>query len=170
MHVVEMVDVANRNGRLSKKPNIVRDYNQGMSGIDRSDQMLSYYTSLRKTIRWPKKVSLHIIEIYIYIQNAHKIFQKVTSSKMKLIRFREEFVIALVGEENEDLYPARKKTRLEFHYLESLPPTEKKQRPTKPCRICTQAGKRRESRYFCPVCEEKPALCVEDCFKKFHQQ
>lgn len=166
MHVVEMVEVSNRNGKLSMKPNIIRDYNKGMSGIDRSDQMLSYYTSLRKTIRWPKKVSLHIIEIYIH--NAHKIFQKVTSSKIKLIKFREEFVVALIGEE---IQPVSKKMRLqELHYLESLPPTEKKQRPTKPCRICTQAKKRRETRYFCPTCEEKPALCVEDCFKKFHKQ
>lgn len=166
MHVVEMVEVANRNGKISMKPNIIRDYNNGMSGIDRSDQMLSYYSSLRKTIRWPKKVSLHIIEIYIH--NAHKIFQKVTSSKIKLINFREEFVVALIGGEIESV---SKRIRLqELHYLESLPPTEKKQRPTKQCRICTRAKKRRETRYFCPVCEEKPALCVEDCFKKFHKQ
>lgn len=165
MHAVEMVEVPNRNGKISMKPNIIRDYNNGMSGIDRSDQMLSYYSSLRKTIRWPKKVSLHIIEIYIH--NAHKIFQKVTSSKIKLIKFREEFVVALIGEE---IQPVSKKIRLqELHYLESLPPTEKKQRPTKPCRICTQAKKRRETRYFCPACKEKPALCVEDCFKKFHK-
>ncbi|KAG5877666.1 hypothetical protein JTB14_015626 [Gonioctena quinquepunctata] len=166
MHVVEMVEVSNRNRKLSMKPNIIRDYNKGMSGIDRSDQMLSYYTSLRKTIRWPKKVSLHIIEIYLH--NAHKIFQKVTFSKIKLIKFREEFVVALIGEE---IQPVSKKIRLqELHYLESLPPTEKKQRPTKPCRICTQAKKRRETRYFCPTCEEKPALHVKDCFKKFHKQ
>ncbi|XP_071053641.1 piggyBac transposable element-derived protein 4-like [Onthophagus taurus] len=78
MHVVEMVEVSNRNGKLSTKPNMIRDYNKGMSGIDRSDQMLAYYTCLRKTIRWPKKVALHIIEIYIH--NAHKIFQKITAS------------------------------------------------------------------------------------------
>lgn len=166
MHAVEMVEVSNRNGKISMKPNIIRDYNNGMSGIDRSDQMLSYYSSLRKTIRWPKKISLHIIEIYIH--NAHRIFQKITSSKIKLIKFREEFVVALIGEE---IQPVSKKIRLpELHYLESLPPTEKKQRPTKPCRICTQAKKRRETRYFCPACKEKPALCVEDCFKKFHVQ
>ncbi|KAK9703402.1 Transposase IS4 [Popillia japonica] len=129
MHSVEMVEVSNRNGKVSMKPNIIRDYNKGMSGVDRSDQMLSYYTSLmlsyytslRKTIRWPKK-----------------------SSKMKLIKFREEFVVALIGEEIQSV---SKKNRLQdLHYLESLPPTGKKQRPTKPCRICTQGKKRRETR------------------------
>lgn len=103
MHAIEMVEVPNRNGRISMKPNIIRDYNNGMSGIDRADQMISYYSSLRKTIRWHKKVSLHIIEIYI--QNAHRIYQKVTSSKIKLIKFREEFVLALIG----DFQPVLKK-------------------------------------------------------------
>ena len=41
-HVPEMGDVTNRNGKTKKKPNLVRDYNNGMPGIDRSDQMLSY--------------------------------------------------------------------------------------------------------------------------------
>ena len=54
-----------------------------------------------------------------------------------------------------------------FHYLEQLPSTEKKKWPTKPCRVCSKE-KRRETPYFCPVCDVKPALCVNDCFKKYH--
>ena len=54
MHQVEVREVRNRYGKLSVKPNIVIDYNNGMSGVDRSGQMLSNY-ALRKTIRWPKK-------------------------------------------------------------------------------------------------------------------
>lgn len=112
MHAVEMVEVCNRNGKISMKPNIIRDYNNGMSGIDRSDQMLSYYSSLRKSIRWSKKVSLHVIEIYIH--NAHKMFQKVTSSNVKLIKFREEFVIALIGEE---IQPVSKKLNCKSYII-----------------------------------------------------
>ena len=48
----EMVKVSNRRGNEKMKPNIVRDYNNSMSGIDRSDQMLSYHSGLRKTLRW----------------------------------------------------------------------------------------------------------------------
>lgn len=32
-----MVSVTNRRGGKKMKPNIVKDYNEGMSGIDRSD-------------------------------------------------------------------------------------------------------------------------------------
>ena len=34
-HTPEMVAVSNQRGVVRQKPNIVRDYNQGMSGIDR---------------------------------------------------------------------------------------------------------------------------------------
>ena len=37
-------------GQLTTKPNTVRDYSNGMSGVDRSDQMLSYYQGLRNCI------------------------------------------------------------------------------------------------------------------------
>lgn len=65
MHEVELVDVPNRNGKVSNKPNIVRDYNLGMGGIDRADQMMSYYSSERKTVRWYKKLGIHFIALCI---------------------------------------------------------------------------------------------------------
>ena len=40
-HQAEMVSVSNRSGKEKMKPNIVKDYNEAMSEIDRSDQMLS---------------------------------------------------------------------------------------------------------------------------------
>ena len=72
MHQPEMVDVANRVGKIVKKPNIVKDYNNGMSGIDRADHMLSYYCSLRKTVCWYKKIGVHLFEIMIH--NAHQMY------------------------------------------------------------------------------------------------
>lgn len=42
-HKTKLVSVTNRRGKEKIKPNIVADYNLEMSGIDRSDQTLSYY-------------------------------------------------------------------------------------------------------------------------------
>ena len=56
----------NRWGKEKMKPNIVGDYNLEMSGIDRSDQMLSYYQGLRKTVRWYKKIGFQFLGIYIH--------------------------------------------------------------------------------------------------------
>ncbi|CAH2085719.1 unnamed protein product [Euphydryas editha] len=57
-----------------------------------------------------------------------------------------------------------------FHYLERILPTQKKQKPTKRCRVCTKEKKRKETSYYCPVCPENPALCVENCFKLYHEE
>ncbi|XP_030747681.1 piggyBac transposable element-derived protein 4-like [Sitophilus oryzae] len=163
LHKVQMVQVRNKNGKVSMKPNIIKDYNAGMSGIDQSDQMLSYYSALRKTIRWPKKIALHILELYIH--NTYLLFRKSTGSKIKSLKFREMFVSTLLG----DKMPTYNRVqRGDFHYLEAIPPTEKKQRPTRACRVCTSKKVRRETRYFCPACDENPALCVENCFKDYH--
>lgn len=51
-----MVNITNRRGQLRRKPVEVVSYNEFMSGIDRADQMVSYYSSPRKCLRWYKKV------------------------------------------------------------------------------------------------------------------
>ena len=55
LHSLQMIEVTNRRGEKKMKPNIIKDYNQYMSGVDRAEQMASYHDCLRKTIRWYKK-------------------------------------------------------------------------------------------------------------------
>ena len=68
-HNPEMVKVSNRHGKEKMRPNILRDCNNSMSGIDWSDQMLSYHSGLRKTLRWYKKVGVPIREIFYLSRN-----------------------------------------------------------------------------------------------------
>lgn len=51
----DMVPTTNRKGREIIKPLPIKNYNKYMSGIDRQDQMMSYYPITRKSIRWYKK-------------------------------------------------------------------------------------------------------------------
>lgn len=170
MHKPILVPVSNKNGRVSMKPNVVRDYNNGMSGIDLSDQMLSYYSALRKTLFWYKKLAIHIFEIFIH--NACMIYNQQANlppeNKIDALSFKDEVVKYLLGEKFTKHRLQEQKKQVQLHYLERLPPTQKKQKPTKPCRVCTKEKKRKETVYYCPVCPEKPALCVENCFKIFH--
>ena len=46
---------------VNKKPYTVVRYNKFMKGIDRSDQYLSYYSILRKTVMWFEKVVLYLL-------------------------------------------------------------------------------------------------------------
>ena len=163
-----MVEVKNRKGKVMIKPNIVRDYNAGMTGVDRSDEMLSYYSALCKTIRSPKKLALHIFEMMIH--NAYLLYCKESGSKMKSLSFREQLVLYLLKDKLPS-EPTAKRRRSEFtaqHCLEYLPATEKKQQPTKPCRVCTKNKTRKETRYFCAACEDHQPLCVVECFKAYH--
>jgi len=57
----DMVPPSNRKGRETLKPLSIKHYNKFMSGIDRQDQMLSYYPFTR----WYKKLGIHIIQMLL---------------------------------------------------------------------------------------------------------
>src|SRR6218665_2017970 len=56
------------------------------------------------------------------------------------------------------------------HYLCVIPANASKARPCKKCVVCRKNGKRRETRYVCETCPSQPALCVTECFKRFHTE
>jgi hypothetical protein len=49
----ERFDVQRRHEQV-KKPVCISDYNMFMNVVDRADQYLSYYSLLRKTVKWTK--------------------------------------------------------------------------------------------------------------------
>lgn len=49
----EMIEIYTKK-EVKKKPISVKNYNENMSGIDRQDQMSSYYPFERKTLRWER--------------------------------------------------------------------------------------------------------------------
>ena len=55
------------------------------------------------------------------------------------------------------------------HYPNRLPTTERKQNPTKPCRVYTRRGINLESRFYCPNCPSHPGICLENCFARYHE-
>ena len=98
VHTPELTETTNRHGKELVKPNVVIDYNENMSGIDRSDQMLSYHSSLRKTVRWYKKVGVHILEMLLV--NAHYVYSKYSgeANPVNVTRFKEAIITELFGE------------------------------------------------------------------------
>ena len=145
-HSPTLIKVTNRLGKEKEKPNIVRDYNDSMSGIDRSDQMLSYHSGLRKTLRWYKKAGAHILEIFI--TNAFHLYRKFSSNNeiSHLGEFREIIIKNLIGErkKKQALIPVAN-----FHYLITISDGEKKKKPTRRCEQCWKQEIRKESRYAC---------------------
>ena len=86
----------NKHGQVHENPNILHDYNDGMAGINRSDQMLSYYPGLQKSVRWYKKIGFHYAEIFVF--NAYWLNTKIGKSKLSLLHFRLAMVKYLLGD------------------------------------------------------------------------
>ena len=70
-HLLNMSNTAKktRNHKDIIKLDVILFYNTGKAGIDLSDQLVSYCTPMRKSIRWYYKVATEII-LNIFVVNA----------------------------------------------------------------------------------------------------
>ena len=75
----QMVRVRGRRGRgapvqQKMKPTAVIAYNANMGGVDKQDQMLQPYSAARKSLKWYRKLGIHVIQVALL--NAHILYQK----------------------------------------------------------------------------------------------
>ncbi len=75
-------------------PAPVTAYNQHMGGVDLSDQLLQYYTTQHKTMKWYRKLFLHFLDIAA--TNAF-IVHKELYGNMSHKEFMEQLVMELCG-------------------------------------------------------------------------
>lgn len=162
-----------------------------MSGVDRCDQMTSYYSSPRKTIKWNKKVIFHLLDIAVW--NSFYLY-KMRCKNIRFLEFRDQLIRQLL--ELKDNLTAhnlmserpihynrlgKKKTNqvdaatssnevpVLGHYPEKIPVQvgSKRKNHFLRCRVCAKNGKRKETSYRCKGCENRPPLCPE-CFEEWH--
>ena len=100
-----------RNGDVVVKPKSVVDYNKTKKGLDISDQMSSYYTVLRKTKKWYRKIAIELLA-GTSVVNAWVIYNKYFSQKpVSLLGFQESLILSLLtGSPAENLRPGKKKS------------------------------------------------------------
>lgn len=160
LHKLDVEEAVNKRGKKKMKPTVVIDYNKNMSGVDRSDQMLSYYTTPRKTVRWYLKVFFHFVDICLW--NATHLYNQLNRKKLSFIQFRELIVIEFLqqAQENVKITPGKQ------HY-------PKKQDKRKRCRVCSATKKRTQTFFVCEICKDKDGhmigLCVDNCFQEYHE-
>jgi len=61
-----------------KKPYALVQYNKFMKGVDRADQYLSYYSVLRKTVKWLITVVLYLLNCVLF--NAFFVYRTLNSN------------------------------------------------------------------------------------------
>lgn len=178
-HTLEMVEISHARAPEKKmKPRMVIDYNAVKQGIDLSTQMASYFSPLRRSIKWYHRVMFETI-LSTSVVNALVLYKEVTKEAcMEMATFREQIVKSLVPMpltntnsqssnsdkhvlvENKNRDASNRKLRKRCNSCYEM--ISKEKGPG----IARKQAKRVAT--YCDTCDEKPAMCLE-CFIK-HQQ
>ncbi|KAL7635477.1 UNVERIFIED_CONTAM: hypothetical protein RMT77_014546 [Armadillidium vulgare] len=160
------------------KPEAVIAYNKGKTGIDLSDQMASYATTLRKGVKWFTKLGLELL-LGLSMVNAHYIYQYVTKKKLGIRQFRIKVTESLLKCEQTQRYKSPKQKQT--HMLKTQKNAANKI-INRICKHCydryAKCGGRNEakkkaskSNYYCTGCivDGKNVYMCRPCFEKHHQ-
>ena len=161
------VPVSKRTLERKLKPNMILDYNKFMGGVDRHDQMRSYYTVGRKSTKWWKACFYGLLNVIIV--NCHICYKNSDNPKMDLFDFKDSLVSALC-----DNYSSIKKSITNIHYIPSSVHILIKCNLLR-CQYCkknnilNKNGNPIRTTFKCQSCNV--ALCGTndtECFVKFH--
>lgn len=148
----------NRNNEEILKPNAIIDYNCGKDGVDISDQMASYFSPLRKTIRWYHKAVFELL-LNTSVVNAWIIWKNLSKKTMQITEFREQLILGLVG------VPSRiqNTTDIEKHKLvEEQNKTSQNRKKRNRCSGCYQKIKEKQGR---DIAQKTTKLVYTKCDK-----
>lgn len=176
-----MVELPRTRGDHQKtKPSAVADYNKYKIGVDKSDQMLSYYSFQRKSVKWWKKLFFHLFDLTLV--NAHIIHRKKSrpAEKLRLHKFLQRVAEGLVAEVGQELAVESQQNmagRLvgRDHFMNRIPATNSKQKgwSQRTCKVCAdktkyQTGKaaHKYTTFYCKTCNV--GLCLGECFEVYH--
>ncbi|KAM9316151.1 piggyBac transposable element-derived protein 4-like [Gastrophryne carolinensis] len=174
IHDESVMNVRQRGPRApSQKPRCIKDYNKFMGGVDKTDQILTYYNATRKSRAWYKKVAIHLVQMATY--NSFVVFKAaVPGSNLSFIKYQQQLLPALLfgdTEEAPQVTASDNEARLVGkHFIKCIPDIGGKKYPQKACRVCRKHGIRKDVRYYCPKCPSQPGLCFEHCFEAYHTQ
>ena len=169
------------------KPQCVAEYNRYMNGVDKMDQNITYYPTVRRGLKWTRKFVLYLMQICVF--NA-TILYKQQNRKISQLAFIRKVVRAWTAresraeteEEEQEVTAAegghrpramrgadpvhRLDGQLRRHEMVRIPATPKKPRPQRPCRVCHRRGRRRDTTVWCKGCQIP--LHHGDCFHVYH--
>ncbi|KAJ8939812.1 hypothetical protein NQ314_010973 [Rhamnusium bicolor] len=109
-----------KDGTEKKKPRVVIDYNSAKQSIDVSDQLSSYYSPVRKSLTWYKKIAYEVI-FGVVVVNSFLIYKELKlDRKMQLKEFTEAITDKLLPITVVPVQEENKCTSTQQHYLEKM--------------------------------------------------
>lgn len=161
----QATETTNRHGNVVIKPKMIIKYNKFMSGIDFHDQMLAYYPIRRKTLRWYKKLGIHVIQTILL--NAYYLYNMNSERKMSLYDFRLQIIEKLLGPPP----PLVPRQRNIAHLPSFCPKDDHGKTKRRRCKYCWSENQQRKDSIFCCLqCPDIPGLCLEPCFRTYHER
>lgn len=142
-HTDEMVRVQKR-GQDILKPKIIMDYNKCKAFIDLSDQVKAYNTSLRRSLKWYRKLALELLTGMCLV-NAYVAHQQIANENMSITKFREEVVKGLLRQ-NEVIIPNNVESEEASHILEDVGRANRRRCVICYAKISEQSGSKEASR------------------------
>lgn len=153
-----------------------------MGSVDKSDMMISFNESTRKTRKWYRKLFFHIVDICVL--NAYNMFKIHNNSKVSLVEFRINLIRQLfeTHHSSEERVPverplgpnasAKHPLRLTARHFPrpTQTPAGQKRKVQRKCYVCANTAlkpkKRKDSTFECVECNV--GLCISPCFEDFH--
>ena len=155
-----------------KCPKLVASYNKFMGGVDKNDQMKSYYTIPVAGKKWWSRIFFDLLDRAIY--NSFLLEQESPNhAKRSQKDFRIDLAKQLIGNftsrrkrgrPSDELLLAR---HVERYFPDFLPTNENGKRKERRCKVCYSHGVNKKTSYYCADCDV--GLCVAPCFRLFHQ-
>lgn len=167
-----------------KKPRMITFYNKYKSGVDTMDQMVTRYTTHRRTARWPLALFFNVLDVgalaayIIYYENNKMINKKTNQRRIFLRQLSEELAKPFIEDRAGNPQVMRHfNTKLAIESIVGLqlitsevPAVQNQPRDstgrkktTGSCHFCYKKTikRRRKTRKSCAACE-KP-VCDEHC-------
>ena len=168
IHTADVIQTRkkDRSGENVRKLKVIHDCNQKIFVVYKNDTVVRKYSSIRKAYKWTTKVVFHFLEEAIF--DLLLMYSK-NNGKKKFLEFKVEVIRQILSSTNITIAAPQLFNRLKGrHFTSKIPPAEKKVKPRKGCVVCYSKEIRKESRYHCNNCEQKPGLCPAPCFKLHH--
>ena len=154
---------------------MVAEYNKYMLGVDKLDQLVSYYSFPHKSLKWWRKVFFWLVEVAVV--NSYVIY------KEQKLKHNERPITHLAYQRSLiDMLTKPVRSTLRCQVGPRVPPTEKrlqdkphflkKDEKRTECIVCSdrKEGQRHLTHFHCCTCTDNPPLCPTECFKIYHTQ
>ena len=148
-------------------PTAIEDYNKHRCGVDRVDQMETYYRLGRRTKRWWLRLAWWLLDVVI--NNSWRLYQLKMNSNMKSHEFRTKLMQQLSEDKpirTTRINRKRLHANIDNSSLAHLPVLQQERAR---CVVCTRQKLNHRGYMKCVTCNVY--LCANrDCFVRYHSQ